>query len=277
MSPDELPAGSAELLNPQARQERIRDRVLELGSARIEDLARELGVSVMTIHRDLDRLADEGWLRKTRGAATAQQSVLFESNVRYRTTQQGEAKKALAGAALEHIDRGQAILLDDSTTSLALARALPESGSLTVITNFLAIVNALAGRPGIELISLGGSYDPHYDAFQGMATCDHIKPLRADTVFISTSAVADGHCYHQSQEAILVKRALLEAAQRRILLVDHTKFQKRALHRVAPLSDFDLVIVDDRISRAELEALREDGVTVQVAALSPEKPESRPT
>ncbi|MFZ3566012.1 DeoR/GlpR family DNA-binding transcription regulator [Streptomyces sp. BH097] len=268
MSTDELPTGSAELLNPQARQERIRDRVLELGSARIEDLARELGVSVMTIHRDLDRLADEGWLRKTRGAATAQQSVLFESNVRYRTTQQGEAKKALAGAALEHIDRGQAILLDDSTTSLALARALPESGSLTVITNFLAIVNALAGRPGIELISLGGSYDPHYDAFQGMATCDHIKPLRADTVFISTSAVADGHCYHQSQEAILVKRALLEAAQRRILLVDHTKFRKRALHRVAPLSDFDLVIVDERISAAELEALREDGVTVQVAALS---------
>ncbi|MGD6747748.1 DeoR/GlpR family DNA-binding transcription regulator [Streptomyces sp. BH106] len=277
MSPDELPTGSAELLNPQARQERIRDRVLELGSARIEDLARELGVSVMTIHRDLDRLADEGWLRKTRGAATAQQSVLFESNVRYRTTQQGEAKKALAGAALEHIDRGQAILLDDSTTSLALARALPESGQLTVITNFLAIVNALAGRPGIELISLGGSYDPHYDAFQGMATCDRIKPLRADTVFISTSAVADGHCYHQSQEAILVKRALLEAAQRRILLVDHTKFQKRALHRVAPLSDFDLVIVDDRISGPELEALREDGVNVQVAALSPEKPESRAT
>lgn len=274
MSPDELPTGSAELLNPQARQERIRDRVLELGSARIEDLARELGVSVMTIHRDLDRLADEGWLRKTRGAATAQQSVLFESNVRYRTTQQGEAKKALAGAALEHIDRGQAILLDDSTTSLALARALPESGSLTVITNFLAIVNALAGRPGIELISLGGSYDPHYDAFQGMATCDHIKPLRADTVFISTSAVADGHCYHQSQEAILVKRALLEAAQRRILLVDHTKFQKRALHRVAPLSDFDLVIVDDRISGPELEALREDGVNVQVAALRRGTPES---
>ncbi|MET8468464.1 DeoR/GlpR family DNA-binding transcription regulator [Streptomyces sp. NPDC006422] len=274
MTPDELPTGSAELLSPQARQDRIRDRVLELGSARIEDLARELGVSVMTIHRDLDRLADEGWLRKTRGAATAQQSVLFESNVRYRTTQQGEAKKALAAAALEHIDRGQAILLDDSTTSLALARALPDRGPLTVITNFLAVVNALAGSPGIELISLGGSYDPHYDAFQGMATCDHIKPLRADTVFISTSAVAEGHCYHQSQEAILVKRALLEAAQRKILLVDHTKFQKRALHRVVPLSDFDLVIVDDRISGAELEALREDGVNVQVAALSKAAPES---
>ncbi|MGY0491122.1 DeoR/GlpR family DNA-binding transcription regulator [Streptomyces sp. WG-D5] len=272
MSADELPHEAAELLSPQARQERIRDRVLELGSVRNEDLARELGVSVMTIHRDLDRLAEEGWLRKTRGAATAQQSVLFESNVRYRTTQQGDAKKALAAAALEHVDRGQAILLDDSTTSLAVARALPERGPLTVITNFLAIVNALAGRPGIELISLGGSYDPHYDAFQGMATCDHIKPLHADTVFISTSAVTDGYCYHQSQEAILVKRALLEAAQRRILLVDHTKFRKRALHRVAPLSDFDLVIVDDRIPEPELEHLRDEGVSVQVAALRPTAP-----
>ncbi|WP_084704133.1 DeoR/GlpR family DNA-binding transcription regulator [Phaeacidiphilus oryzae] len=268
MSPDEPTPGATESLNPQARKDRIRDRVLELGSARIEDLARELGVSVMTIHRDLDRLAEEGWLRKTRGAATAQQSVLFESNVRYRTTQQREAKAALARAALEEIERGQAVLLDDSTTSLALARELPGHGPLTVITNFLAVVNTLAGQPGIELISAGGSYDPHYDAFQGMATCDHIRPLRADTVFVSTSAVADGHCYHQSQEAILVKRAMLAAAQRRVLLVDHTKFGKRALYQVAPLDGFDLVIVDDRIPEKELEALREGGVNVRFAALN---------
>lgn len=267
MSPDEQ-TGATESLSPQARKDCIRDRVLELGSARIEDLARELGVSVMTIHRDLDRLADEGWLRKTRGAATAQQSVLFESNVRYRTTQQRDAKGVLARAALEHIDRGQAIMLDDSTTSLALAEELPGRGPLTVITNFLAAVNVLAGSPGIELISAGGSYDPHYDAFQGMATCDHIKPLRADTVFISTSAVTGDYCYHQSQEAILVKRALLGAAQRRILLVDHTKFRKRALYQVAPLSEFDLVITDDRISREELEVLRECDVKVQLAPLS---------
>ncbi|WP_019819080.1 DeoR/GlpR family DNA-binding transcription regulator [Saccharomonospora saliphila] len=260
-------SGTPEALGPRERQERIRDRVLELGSIRIEDLAREVGVSSMTIHRDLDRLADEGWLRKTRGAATAQQSVLFESNVRYRRTEQRAAKDALARAALAHVERGQAVLLDDSTTALALARLLPGNGPLTVITNFLAIINELAGESDVELMSVGGTYVPPYDAFHGTTTCDHISPLRADVVFMSTSAVTDGHCYHQSQETILVKRALIEAAQHRVLLVDHTKFHKRALHRVAPLSDFDLVIVDDRITSEELDELAELGVRVRVAPL----------
>lgn len=259
--------GTTESLGPRERQERIRDRVLELGSARIEDLAREVGVSSMTIHRDLDRLAEEGWLRKTRGAATAQRSVLFESNVRYRTTEQRAAKDALAHAALQHVERGQAVLLDDSTTTLALARLLPGHGPLTVITNFLAIINELAGESDVELMSVGGTYAPPYDAFHGTVTSDHIKPLRADVVFMSTSAVTNGYCYHQSQDAILVKRALIEAAQHRILLVDHTKFHKRALHQVAPLSEFDLVIVDDRISSEELEELQERGVHVQLAPL----------
>jgi DeoR/GlpR family transcriptional regulator of sugar metabolism len=250
---------------PHDRRDWIRDRVLDIGFARIDDLAIELGVSAMTIHRDLDRLEDEGWLRKVRGAATAEQSALFESSVRYRMVEQEMAKHLLAQHATRYLDRGQAIMLDDSTTVLRLAKLLPEFGPFTVITNFLAVVNALAGETNLELISLGGTYYPAYDAFLGMSTADAARPLRADVLFMSTSAITDGYCYHQSQETILVKRALMQAAGRRILLADHTKFSKRALHRLAPLTEFDVVIVDPASDERELEAITELGVRVEIA------------
>lgn len=259
------PERSRKATRPRDRHERIRDRVLELGSVRIEDLARELRVSLMTVHRDLDRLVEQGWLRKVRGAATAEQSVLFESNVRYRMAAQESAKRALAQTAIRHVERGQAVLIDDSTTALTLARLLPSHGPLTVITNFLAAINELAREETIELIALGGAYYAPFDAFLGMTTSDAIRPLRADTLFMSTSAVTDGYCYHQSQEAILVKRALMAAARRRILLVDHTKFGKRALHQLAPLTDFDAVIVDVDTDQADLDMIHELSVTVEVA------------
>jgi DeoR/GlpR family transcriptional regulator of sugar metabolism len=252
-------------MNPRERRDWIRDRVLEVGSVRIDDLAAELGVSPMTIHRDLDRLAEQGWLRKVRGAATAEQSALFESSVRYRMTEQRSAKELLAQAATRYLERGQAIMLDDSTTVLHLAELLPEYGPVTVITNFLAVVNRLAGESGVELISLGGAYFPSYDAFLGMSTADAARPLRADILFMSTSAITDGYCYHQSQETILVKRALMQAAARKILLVDRTKFRKRALHRLAPLTEFDVVIVEPATDPADLDAITELGVHVETA------------
>ena len=82
---------------------------------------------------------------------------------------------------------------------------------------------------------------------------------------MSTTAVTNGHCYHQSQETVAVKRALMDAADRRILLLDHTKFDKSGLHQLAPLAAFDLVIVDSGTSPEDVVALRASGVKLLVA------------
>jgi len=260
-----MSATRPESTSPRQRQQRIRDRVLERGSITIEELVGEFDVSTMTIYRDLDVLDTQGWLRKVRGGATAQPSALFESNARYREMLEPEAKNALAHAAVEHIQHGQAVILDDSTTAHYLARILPDHGPLTLITNSLAIAKELAGEPNIALMMLGGTYYPAFDAFLGMATTEAIQPLRADTLVMSTSAVIGGYCYHQSQDIIVVKRALMESATRKILLVDHTKFAKRALHRLAPLTAFDLVIVDSATGADDIAALRDQGIPLQVA------------
>ena len=161
--PSELP-----LAAPRDRREQIRARVVDQGFVRIEDLAEAFGVSLMTIHRDLDALQTQGWLRKVRGGATAQPSSHHHGDVRHRAATMVQAKQEIAESALELVEPGQSIMLDDSTTALAVARLLPGRSPLTVITNFLTNINLLASEPGVDLIALGGAYYPAYDAFLGL-------------------------------------------------------------------------------------------------------------
>jgi DeoR/GlpR family transcriptional regulator of sugar metabolism len=268
--PEDVTAAKSEPLEvppaaPRDRREQIRARVVDQGFVRIEDLAEAFGVSLMTIHRDLDALQTQGWLRKVRGGATAQPSAHHHGDVRHRAATMVEAKQEIAESAIELVEPGQSIMLDDSTTALAVARLLPGRSPLTVITNFLTGINLLTSEPGVDLIALGGAYYPAYDAFLGLRTTEGIRSLRAEILFMSTTAVTNGYCYHQSQETVAVKRALMGAADRRFLLLDHSKFEKSGLHQLAPLTAFDLVIVDSATPPDALAALRAQGVKLLVA------------
>lgn len=260
---DDFRPGSVQAL----RQEQIAERVLRSDFVSAKELSEEFSVSLMTIHRDLDELESRGMLRKVRGGATPMPSSLFESTVRYRLTAASAEKEALARHALRLIEPGQAVILDNSTTTLALARLLPSLAPLTVITNFHAVLRELGMTPHIRLIILGGHYAPQHDAFTGLVCEAAIQALRADLVFMSTTAIVNGVAYQPEQDEALVKRAMLNAAARRILLVDHHKFGRVALHRLAPLRDFDLVIVDSGIDDAGLQQLRDARVTFDVASL----------
>jgi DeoR/GlpR family transcriptional regulator of sugar metabolism len=265
MGVGEPPAAGEGGRGPRERRERIKGRVVDEGFVRIEQLADELGVTPMTIRRDLDYLQGKGWLRKVRGGATAQPSTTFHGDIRHRTQAMAAEKSAIARAALPFVKPGQSVIVDDSTTALALAGLLSQRTPLTVISNFVPVIQVLAGRAGVELISLGGVHYPAYDAFLGIRTVDAVNSLRADTLFASTTAITRGHCYHQSQETVAVKRALMEACDRKVLLVDHTKFQRRGLYQLSPVTAFDLVIVDAGISASDLDALQAKGVEVLVA------------
>jgi DeoR/GlpR family transcriptional regulator of sugar metabolism len=252
-------------MRPRERRARIVDLVTAHGSVRIDDLATALGVSLMTVHRDLDELITQQLLAKVRGAATVLPSVLYESGVPVRLARQSRQKEAIARAALGYIESGQAVMLDDSTTGVYLARLLPSRVPATVITNFLTVMRELSAKPGIRLIGLGGTYYDWADAFMGAMTIDAINGLRADIVVMSTSAISDGVCYHQSQDTIAFKKAMLQAAEFKVLYVDHTKFTRRALHALVPVSAFDQVIVDDETPVEIVEQIRTRGTAVEVA------------
>ncbi|MFF4542979.1 DeoR/GlpR family DNA-binding transcription regulator [Streptomyces sp. NPDC001435] len=268
-----MSSSSAQRQGRAARQAAMAELVLADGSATAAELAGRFGVSLMTVHRDLDELERQGIVRKFRGGVTAQPSGVFESNVQYRLKTMRAQKAAVAEHALRSIEPGMAILLDDSTSALELARRLRlgEITPLTVVTNFLEAINLLSDQRGIQLMALGGDYDPLHSSFLGVSCVEAVQQLRVDVCFASTSAVHGGYAYHQEQHIVSVKRAMLDSAARNVLLVDHTKLGRVALHRVAPLSRFDLLLVDDEASPEALRDLDEHKVRYEVCETNPKE------
>jgi DeoR/GlpR family transcriptional regulator of sugar metabolism len=248
-----------------SRIQQVAQAVLARGSASAQDLAAEFGVSLMTIHRDLDKLEAQGVLRKYRGGVSAQPSGIFESNIAYRRTAMQAAKAAIAEYAASFVEPGMSVMLDDSTSVQAMLPFVMESTPIHVVTNFLDGMNELAGAPGVELLALGGDYDDQHRSFLGVACVEAIRALRVDAAFVSISAVSDGLAFHQEQRIVSVKREMLDVATTKYLLLDHTKIGKTALHRVAALTDFDLVIVDREIQPSTLADFERLGVNYAVA------------
>lgn len=250
---------------PAPRQAAIAEYVLAQGEATATELAERFDVSLMTIHRDLDELERQGVVRKFRGGVTAQPSGVFESNVAYRLKTMRAEKAAVAAHALTLIEPGMAVMLDDSTSTLEIARRLGDAITpLTVVTNFLEALTLLSAERGIHLMALGGDYDPLHSSFLGVSCVEAVQSLQVDICFTSTSAVSGGFAYHQEQHIVSVKRAMLDSAARNVLLLDHSKLGRVALHRLAPLSRFDLVLVDGRAPAEALRDLDEHKVPYQV-------------
>lgn len=261
----ELPDGARR--NPELRRGAMRRQVAETGFVRVDVLARDYGVSIMTVHRDLDELEKLGFLHKVRGGATSAPTTTFHGDLEHRMQAQVDAKHAIAREVLRtEVEAGQVIALDDSTTSLVLARLLPEKAPLTVVTHFLPVIRALAAQPGIELIGLGGRYDAAYDSFLGQATADAAADLRTDLLFFSTTAVADGVCYIQSLDTVITRRALIASAARSVALIDHTKFDRRATHRLVALANLERVVVDAATAELTVRRERARGATIDVVA-----------
>ncbi|MBB5155101.1 DeoR/GlpR family DNA-binding transcription regulator [Saccharopolyspora phatthalungensis] len=249
----------------QDRRHKITELVMAEGTLRIDDLVETVGASAMTVYRDLADLESQGLVHRNRGYVSAASSLLYEAASQYRLQQNTAEKEEIARAAAELVEPGQAVVLDDSTTGVYLARLLPERAPLTVVTNHRGVFGELAAAPGISLICVGGDYLPWADAFVGGMALDALRNLRVDLAIMSVSAVTDGICCYPQQEMVQIKKAMLASARRRVLYVDHTKFRRRALHAVAPVEDFDVVIVDSRTSRADIEVLLERGARVEQA------------
>lgn len=264
LAADQVPADSRHA-RQLARRQLMAEAVMAEGTMRIEDLTERFGISLMTAHRDLDELVDRGILRKTRGVVSAAPTSLIESSEVYRSARQLAEKQAIAEAAAGYLEPGQAVFFDDSTTVLQLVPHLSTRVPLTVITNSITLMNEMKGTRDVTLLGLGGQFYNWCNAFMGPVTTAEIRRLRADRVFLSMAAITDDMVFHQSPEMVETKRAMFDSAAMRILLADHTKFERRALHAMGTLDEFDVVIVDDGTPPRQVERMKAKGITVVVA------------
>lgn len=268
---DQVPSDSRHA-RQLARRQLIMQAVMAEGTMRIEELAERFAISLMTVHRDLDELINRGLLRKSRGIVSATPTSLVESSDVYRSMRQAVEKRAIAQVAAQFLEAGQAVFFDDSTTVLQMAPHIAARVPLTAITNSIPLMNELKEMSDVTLLGLGGRYYNWCNAFMGPATTAEIRRLRADCVFLSMSAITDDMVFHQSAEMVETKRAMFDSAAKRILLADHTKFQRRALHAMGNLSEFDAIIVDDGMAPLQVELLRSRGINIVIAPIKQRSP-----
>ena len=238
--------------------------VAKNGFASVEDLADTLQVSRMTVHRDLDDLQRMGVLCKVRGGASVFRSTQFESDLHYRATSAVEEKKRIAAAAIELFSDGEVVVLDDSTTALGIVPLLANRPPMTVITNFMPAMTQLASYPNVNLIGLGGQFEPRYSAYLGKLCEEGLAGLYADVLFASTSSILGTTLYHQDQRVVATKQAMMRAAHSRVLMLDHTKVGQGALYRLGDVDELTHVVVDAAVGPDQVGRMEERGVEVIV-------------
>lgn len=253
----------------EVRRRGMTELLLAQGDATPADLAKHFQVSPVTVHRDLVELERRGVVRRFHGGVSALPSSTFESLLEHRLKSHVAYKRGIAEAALKHVEPGMSIMLDESTTVLHLLELLPVKGPLTVVTNFLRGLHRLTELSrdhDLNVVAIGGRYEPAHDSFVGIQAETQVRGLRVDAAFISTSAISDTALYYQQDTIASLKRAMIESAAETHVLVDHTKLQRDALLRVAPITEVSTITTDTEAATDRLAAWRRVGVTCELAA-----------
>lgn len=252
----------------EERRQAIAQLVAARGRAAVNDLAEEFSVTTETVRRDLSALERVRAVRRVHGGAVSTTTLtVMERGLDERDLSQAREKERIALAAKDFLpaERGTAIFDAGSTTG-RLADLLPHESEFTAFTHGVPIAARLATIPGIDLHLLPGRVRTTTQAAVGTATIRALDQLRVDVAFMGTNAVSLGHGFSTPDpEEAAVKRALVEAARRVVVLADSTKFGRDATVSFARLSEVDVIVTDDAIEPGIRSALAESGIEVVVS------------
>jgi DeoR/GlpR family transcriptional regulator of sugar metabolism len=229
------------------RQAIMLQRVREDGAVRVADLVRDLGVSDMTVRRDLEVLDDQGLLEKVHGGATALVgSALFEPGFAVKSSLQQGEKDAIADAAAGLVEPGMAIGVSAGTTTYALAQRLADIAGITVVTNSIPVADVLheIGRRDQTIILTGGMRT-RSNALVGPFAVTALRTVHVDIVFCGVHGM-DPHsgCTCPNLLEADTDRALIDAGRRLVVVADHTKWGVIGISSIARLDQVDVLITD---------------------------------
>lgn len=255
---------------PELRQERMQGVIHERGFARVTDLAEEFGVSTVTVRTDLQALEARGGVRRLRGAVVPRAEQPFEVSERDLATEKAHIGAHAAGLVAD----GDTVMLDVGATTTAIARALldrTELRELTVITNALNVALELErASPRISVVVTGGTVRPLQHSLVNPLGTVILERLRASLAFIGCNGV-DRHAgvTNLNLPEAEVKRAMLLAARRRVVVADGTKLGAVELARVCDLDEVSLLITDGTADPAVVADLAATGCQIEVAEGAP--------
>lgn len=261
-------------MNRAERLSAVLDLLADGGQVEVEQIVDQLGVSPATARRDLDALASQQLLTRTRGGAVAH-SVAYDLPIRYKNQQNPESKAAIARAASAMVPRGAVIGLCGGTTATAIVEALMSRAdimepandpSLTVVTNAVNIAMQLAIRPQIKTVVTGGVVHARSYELVGAYTDAVLGSVTLDYAFIGVNGIdpAIGPTSHDEREAA-VNALMASRATHPVLVADSSKLDKRAFAAIGSRRLFSTLITDSGVTEAQLARLADHGYDVIVA------------
>ena len=250
----------------EERQGEILRRARAEGRVDVVGLAEALSVTSETIRRDLRVLERSGVIRRVHGGAIPVERLGFEPALATRDTVMTEEKARIAKAAVAELPDEGSVIIDAGSTTERLANVLPADRELTVVVNAPPLATSLASRPNINVIMLGGRVRPRTLAAVDDWNLRLLSELHVDVAFMGTNGLSleCGFTTPDPAEASM-KRAMIAAAGRAVVLADHTKIGNDYLARSAALSDIDTLITDDELDNGLVEDFERAGLRVLCA------------
>jgi DeoR/GlpR family transcriptional regulator of sugar metabolism len=258
-------AGSGGRLRQPERHAQILAMLRRDGIVRVASLANAFAVTTETTRRDLDELAQSGALQRTYGGG-AMRSLTDEPGIGLRGLVRTPERTRIAAAAAELVEPGDALMIDaGSTTSLFASVLAARNLTLTVVTNCLPVASALAVSDRCRVVVCPGDYVAHEAGVFGAETVAFIRRFHANKAFVGAGGITASAISDAVSAGCAVKRAMIERAERSLLLVDSSKFDVVQFEAVAPLAAIDDVVTEARPPRRLASALRQAGVNVTLA------------
>ncbi|WP_441250791.1 DeoR/GlpR family DNA-binding transcription regulator [Kitasatospora sp. McL0602] len=243
----------------------------EHGKLEVDEAAEALDVSAATIRRDLDQLARQQMVTRTRGGAVAH-NVSYDLPLRYKTARNADAKQRIGAAVAALIAPGEVVGLNGGTTTTEVARALavrPEAERaepgqmLTIVTNALNIANELTVRPQVKIVLTGGVARPQSYELIGPLAGLVLAELALDVTVLGVDALDAEHgatAHHEGEAS--VNRLLAERARRVVVAADSSKLGHRAFAKICGLDRIGTLVTDEAVSPEVAAAFTEAGVQV---------------
>ena len=248
------------------RQKQILSLLTRQGRLSVAEIVKQFAISEATARRDLESLASSGKVQRVHGGALAAEQAPPELTILERQSEQPDEKIHIGRAAAELIADRETIFLGSGTTVLEVAKNLRNRKNLTVITNSLAVLNALAAIEGVTVISLGGMLRESELSFIGHITEQALTEIRVDKVIMGTRGVSLEHgLTNDYLQETLTDRAILKIGREVIIVADHTKVNRVSTVLLAPLKTMGTFVTDSKVDKKFIQALKKQGFQVIVA------------
>ncbi|WP_309486182.1 DeoR/GlpR family DNA-binding transcription regulator [Ancylobacter mangrovi] len=250
---------------PAERQHFIIDRLDEMGVLSIAALSEVLGVSQMTVRRDIEQLERAGRVMSVTGGVQLPERILSEPSHTIKGQMHRAEKVAIGRLAASMVKSNDVIYLDAGTTTLEIAKRLLNLPDITVVTNDFTICSTLAAAAHCQLCHTGGRVDRENQSCIGNRAADMVKQFNFDIAFISTSSWGMRGISTPSEDKIAVKTSAVECAVRSVLVTDSSKYGKLAAYHSLPLRAFTTIISDSGLAETVCQGIREQGIELLVA------------